>query len=520
MCLLRRVAHLFRKQGYCHGLLRVSCAKPGMGSDFREDKASLYYPAQIRSRGFLSKTGFYDSPPICRKHFVGSRGLGSLMSEKGVDDNDNAGDSFLNLETHASADVIEESNVVEENGEEMVSEAGFLHDGSDAEKDVSSHEHLKTRDSLELFNTMVDASKSSLPRILDKWAGERNDLSRIETSKIIVGLRKRRMYGKALQFSKWLETTKHFDLTERDCASRLDLIAKTQGVLEAEKYLENIPESFKGEIAYRTLLANFVHIVNMEKAEVIFRKMREIGLPISIYACNQMILLYKRCDKSKIADILSLMEKENVQASLLTYKLLIDTKGESNDILGMEKLVDTMKADGMQPDINVLSILARHYVSGGLMDKVFTILKEIEEGKQKESVGARSALLSLYAYLDNADEVGRIWKYCKLEPTIKECLSAITAWGKLGKIKEAEEVFELMLQKWKKLSPKHYSLLMSVYIQNNLTSKGTELIKGMAKSGGWIGPLAWDGLVRLYVRAGDVEKADSILHKAAQQNRS
>ena len=74
--------------------------------------------------------------------------------------------------------------------------------------------------------------------------------------------------------SKWLETTEHFKLTEQDYASRLDLIAKVQGVNMAEKYMEKVPASFKGELLYRTLLANCVYGVNVKMAETAFEKLK------------------------------------------------------------------------------------------------------------------------------------------------------------------------------------------------------------------------------------------------------
>ena len=52
-----------------------------------------------------------------------------------------------------------------------------------------------------------------------------------------------------------------------------------------------------------------------------------------------------------------------------------------------------------------------------------------------------------------------------------------------------------------------------------MLSKGKDLVKRMADSGCRIGPVTWDALVRLYIEAGEVEKADSILHKAGEQNR-
>ena len=304
---------------------------------------------------------------------------------------------------------------------------------------------------------------------------------------------------------------------EKDYASRLDLIAKLRGLSKAEKFIESIPESFRGELAYRTLLANCVSHNNLKKAEEIFNKMKDLNLPVTAFACNQLLLMYKRVDKKKIADVLLLMEKENVKPSLFTYKILIDTKGQSNDIAGMDQIVETMKAEGIEPDTQILAALARHYTSAGLMDRAEAVLKEIEGENLKEHQWLSPTLLRLYANLGKADEVERIWKHCESKPRIEDCLAAIEAWGKLNKIEEAEAVFEMMSKKWK-LSSKNYSGLLKVYVNHKMLLKGKDLIKRMADSGCKIGPSTWDGLVKLYVQAGEVEKADSLLQKAIQQN--
>lgn len=321
-----------------------------------------------------------------------------------------------------------------------------------------------------------------------------------------------------LQLSEWLEANKRLDFVERDYASRLDLIAKVRGLQKAESYIANIPKSFRGEVIYRTLLANCVVANNPKKAEEVFNKMKELEFPITSFACNQLLLLYKRLDKKKIADVLLLMEKENVKPSLFTYKILIDTKGQSNDMTGMEQIVETMKAEGIEPDMNTKALLARHYVSGGLKEKAEAILKEMEGGNLEEHRWACKALLPIYADLRKSDEVGRVWKICESKPSLDECIAAIEAWGKLGQVEKAEAVFEKMLKQWKKVSSKHYSALLKVYANHKMLSKGKELIKRMGDNGCRIGPLTWDSLVKLYVEAGEVEKADSVLQKAAQQN--
>lgn len=116
-----------------------------------------------------------------------------------------------------------------------------------------------------------------------------------------------------LQISEWLETTKQFEFY----ASRLNLIAKVQGVDVAEKYTKNVPDYFRGELLYRTLLANCVRSGNMEKTEEVFGKMISLGLPTTIYTLNQMIILYKKCDRRKIPGILSFIKKDSLTPSHL-----------------------------------------------------------------------------------------------------------------------------------------------------------------------------------------------------------
>ncbi|PQQ16127.1 hypothetical protein Pyn_35643 [Prunus yedoensis var. nudiflora] len=213
------------------------------------------------------------------------------------------------------------------------------------------------------------------------------------------------------------------------------------------------------------------------------------------------------------------MEKENVKPTAFTYKLLIDTKGQCNDMTGMDQVYETMKAEGFEPDITVKATLAKHYAAGGLKEKAEAVLKDMEGGNLKENRWACQALLPLYAELGQVDEVERVWKVCESNPRLQECMAAIEAWGKLNKIEEAEAVFEKMSNTFKKLSSKHYYVLLKVYANGKKLTKGKDLVKRMADSNCDIGPLTWDALVKLYVGAGQLEKADSMLQKAAQTNR-
>ncbi|XP_050228727.1 pentatricopeptide repeat-containing protein At1g80270, mitochondrial-like [Mercurialis annua] len=521
MWALRRASNPFKFRVLSLGASRVCCSNPEPISGCSERNSAVFESLQAACERCRS----YHTSNVCPSLYVARRSLSSQAGAESSESDDDLQDGFSELEAPA----VEESNSAGANEEELVSEPELDEDVDDNEPshalemldneaDLVGKTTMRKRVSSELFKTIISSQSVPLNTILDKWVEEGNALGRSELSTTMLNLRKRRMYGRALQLSEWLEANKQLDFGERDYASRLDLIAKVRGLHKAETYIEKIPQSFRGEVIYRTLLANCVSANNVKKAEEVFNKMKDLEFPITTFACNQLLLLYKRLDKKKIADVLLLMEKENVKPSIFTYKILIDTKGQSNDLAGMDQIVETMKAEGIEPDINIQAILAKHYVTGGLKEKAEAILKEMEGGNLKEHRWSCRLLLPLYAALGNDDEVGRIWKICESNPRLEECTAAIEAWGKLKKIDEAEAVFDKMLATWKKLSSKHYSALLKVYAAHKMLAKGKDLVKKMADSGCRIGPLTWDALVRLYVEAGEVEKADSLLNKAAQQN--
>ncbi|XP_028753066.1 pentatricopeptide repeat-containing protein At1g80270, mitochondrial-like [Neltuma alba] len=178
----------------------------------------------------------------------------------------------------ATDEDFEEDEVVE-----LVLEPGFLdEDLSDSKEDLSALEPLKEKASLELLRTLVEIPTHLISSALHNFFKDGGDLSKEEASKIISSLRKRRMYGRALQFSDLLGTFKHFELSEYDYASRIGLIAKVQGLDAAEKYLNEVPDSLRGNLLYKTLLAHCVCAIKTQKAEAVFLKMRGLGLPIMI----------------------------------------------------------------------------------------------------------------------------------------------------------------------------------------------------------------------------------------------
>ncbi|XP_028766658.1 pentatricopeptide repeat-containing protein At1g80270, mitochondrial [Neltuma alba] len=518
MWAIRRASISLRLRGFSVG---TSCACCVRLTTNKVDEAGIIESPQIPFKGSLSFKTFHSAGHTSADIIV--RQLSSQADARSKKEED---DVEHELETpvgegHDSVGKVvelisEQDSSYEDKGVENSNNELEL---SDTEIDSTEKESREEGIQSELFKTITRNPRLSVNSVLIKWVEEGKELSRSEISLAIRNLRVLRMYGKALQLSDWVEAKRKIYLTEKDYASRLDLIAKVRGLHKAEIYLGRIPKSFRGEHVYLTLLANYVSQNNLVKAEEVFAKMKDLKLPVSIFAFNQMLLLYKRTDKRKIASVLSLMEKEDIKPSCASYKILIDAKGKYNDVAGMEKIVETMKAEGVEPDIQIQLALAKHYASAGLKEKVEAVLKEIERGNLKEKRWVCRYLFTIYADVGKANEVERIWTVCESDPRTYEFLAVIEAWGKLKKIEKAETFFEMMMDKWKNPSSRQYAALLRAYADNNMLTKGKDLIKRMANSGRHIGPMTWDALVRLYVQADEVEKADSLLQKAIQQTR-
>lgn len=512
MWAVRRLNHPLRSCGLNIRTFRAVCSDSEL-STFGGDKAvtACHLPRVIRTE-YMPLKGFYGTNDCFPGRCMFSSQAGATDSGQEEDDLD---DGFSELE---SSPVSLGEADVEVNKDELISESELSDEDSDELDLYDEKESADKRSSLSLFKAVMNSS--SVEKFMDKWIEDGNELLKGDINFVMYNLRKRRMYGRALQLSEWLESRKQVDFVEKEYASRLDLISKVKGLQKAEDYIERIPASFKGELVYRTLLCNCVINTNVKKSEDLFNKMKDLGLPVTSFSCNQLLLLYKRTDKKKIADVLLLMEKENIKPTLFTYHMLIDTKGQSNDISGMEQIFETMKSEELQPDTRTLSIIAKHYVFSGLKEKAKEILKQIEGDNIKEFRKSVRILLPLYANLDDEEEVRRIWKTCEQNPTSQESLAAIEAFGRLNKVEEAETIFNAMQLKWKHPSLKQYTVLLKVYVEKKMLDKGKDLVRQMGESGLRIGPWTWDVLVNLYVAAGELEKADSILQKAVKQNRT
>ncbi|KAJ0264167.1 Pentatricopeptide repeat-containing protein [Hirschfeldia incana] len=443
-------------------------------------------------------------------------GINKLSSVADANDRGDEGEEGVPVTADVVEGVEDDSVFVSELGSDV--DACDDDDVLETEVELSSKgQAKKTRARCELYDSIV--AYKSVKHVLQQWVKEGKDLSQTEVSLAVHNLRKRRSYAMCLQLWEWLRANTQFEFTEANYASQLDLVAKVHSLQKAEAFLNDIPESFRGEVVYRTLLANCVLKLHVKRAEDLFNKMRELKFPTSVFACNQLLLLYSKHDRKKIPDVLLLMEKENIKPTRGTYQFLINSKGLSGDIDGMDKLVETMKEEGNVLAPEIQAMLARHYLRAGLKERAEEVMKEIEGEGLNQTPWVCRSLLPLYADVGDKESVRRLSRFVEQTLRYDNCIAAIKAWGKLKEFEEAESVFDKLVEKYKLVPMLPYFSLMEIYTENKMLTKGKNLVKRVASAGVKIGPSTWHALVKLYIKAGEVGKAEMILNKATKDNK-
>ena len=128
--------------------------------------------------------------------YISSHALSSQAGAENSEKEDDLEDGFSELEENKTADENEEDRT---SGSEIDVDDDDDDDDDDVD-DTQDAENISTkRAPSELFKAISSSPGLSVPSALDKWVSEGKELSRADISLAMLNLRRRRMFGKALQ---------------------------------------------------------------------------------------------------------------------------------------------------------------------------------------------------------------------------------------------------------------------------------------------------------------------------------
>ncbi|KAJ8556204.1 hypothetical protein K7X08_022962 [Anisodus acutangulus] len=201
---------------------------------------------------------------------------------------------------------------------------------------------------------------------------------------------------------------RYFNPQPSDIGARIHLIYKIKGLEEAGKYLDSVPQQFKGFHIYSTLLNCYTNEKSVEKAEAIMQKIRDMRFSRTPLCYNFMMNMYYQTGNwEKVDEMMNEMEGKGIMLDQFTLMILLSAYAAAGDSDGIDKIATMMESDKrITVDWNTYTIIAEKYLNVGQVEKALEMLTKLEGtlATIKRNNTAYDLLLRLYAQAEKKKE--------------------------------------------------------------------------------------------------------------------
>lgn len=301
-------------------------------------------------------------------------------------------------------------------------------------------------------------------------------------------------------------------------AIRLDMISKLHGLDKVEEYFDSIPSSSRVDKVYSALLNCYSEKKYLQKADDLFKKMKELGFVKSALSYNVMLSLYSRTGNHDKFDVLVQEMKENgIAGDSYTFNIRLNTYAET-DLERMEKLFSEMEADSqVKVDLFTHSIAIKGYLKAGLSEKALPLIMKTEDLIKSE--GKRidyEHLMTIYASAGRKDDVYRVWNLYKDKGWAFNTgyLSLLSSLLKLEDLEGVDKIFEEYESWTTSFDHRIASLLIITYCKKGLLEKAVAYAERLTRRGNELNAIAWHCLATNCCLDGQMAKAVEMMRKA------
>ncbi|KAL1545146.1 pentatricopeptide repeat-containing protein, mitochondrial [Salvia divinorum] len=352
-----------------------------------------------------------------------------------------------------------------------------------------------------------------------RWMGDGLPIHRGDIFHMINRLRRLKSNKRALEVMEWVIRERPYKPKELDYSYLLEFTIKFHGVAQGEALFTRIPSEFQNELLYNNLVLGCLDKGLIRLSLAYMKKMRELGHPISYLASNRLIILHSSPSRRKaIRKIMIQMKADKVAPHVSTYNILMKIKANDHNIEGLVRVFGDMKRMMVEPNEISCCILAVSHAVARLYTACEAYVEIIKKSMKGDNWSTLDILVILYGYLGNQKEVEEMWSKVQALPYVrgKSFLLAIEAFGRIGNLVRAEELWHEMVSEKGLKSTEQFNSMIGVYCRNGLITKATGLYKDMEKSGCKANAITFRHLALGCSRAGLLKEAIRTLELGAE----
>ncbi|KAJ7968283.1 Pentatricopeptide repeat [Quillaja saponaria] len=316
--------------------------------------------------------------------------------------------------------------------------------------------------------------KRSVTNVLEKWVSDGNQIAISELRQISRELRKSQRFKHALEISEWMVTHEECELSDSDYAVRIDLMTKVFGIDAAERYFEGLPLTAKTSESYAALLHSYAGAKLTEKAEELYKGIKDSNLSFDALIYNEMMTLFMSVGQvEKVLLVVEDLKRKKVAPDIFTYNLWISSHAAALDIDEARRILDEMSCDPSSNEswVRYINLTNIYITTGHLHNADSNSLVEVDKSITQREWITYDFLIILYAGLGNKDKVDQIWqslRMTKKKMTSRNYICILSSYLMLGHVKEVGEAID----QWKHSTTTNFDTLACKRVLDAFTDIG------------------------------------------------
>lgn len=307
-----------------------------------------------------------------------------------------------------------------------------------------------------------------------------------------------------------------------DVCLRLNLIEKAERVYKEMKEI-GLPPS---KITYAIMIKGYGQVYDLDKAFKIFEEMKEASIPPNeiIYGC--LLNACVRCSNiEKVSQVYNEMKLHNLDMNIVIYTTLIKAYTKVKNLKMALDVYDQMLNDE-KVDANIIihNAMLDCCVEANEIGKMNQIYEKIKanalqnDNQPQPDVITYSTVIKGYAKAKDMDKVFDIYTFLKSNPNefkLDEVIynSILDGCAKTGNFDMAMTIYEDMQKNNVSSSNVTYSILVKLYANNKMEDKALQVLNEMVSKNIKPGIIVYTCLIQTCLRSKRFDQAIGLFEK-------